>query len=265
MKKATAVIKAPVSEIFFLHQGEGVFVGEPQVFVRFVGCNLRCDYCDTADNQVITEHQKYYSVDDILGRVKKLSGGKPCTVSLTGGEPLLYAGFLARLLPALKKLKYKTYLETNGTLPELYREVARWVDVVSMDMKVASACRASYWAEHRAFLSAAGKKAFVKLVITAATTPDARGIPGHTACPADRVDRKKMRGSRARKNIPAHPGRPQETPPHLRLSPDAYDLGRALNLPHFFLIVVLRPHEYRQIRVSNTPCRSEIRCHCERM
>lgn len=187
MKKATAVIKAPVSEIFFSHQGEGVFVGEPQVFVRFVGCNLRCDYCDTADNQVITEHQKYYSVDDILGRVKKLSGGKPCTVSLTGGEPLLYAGFLARLLPALKKLKYKTYLETNGTLPELYREVARWVDVVSMDMKVASACRASYWAEHRAFLSAAGKKAFVKLVITAATTPEEAARAGavtHAASPA---------------------------------------------------------------------------------
>ncbi len=170
MRTTNTGIKAPVSEIFLSHQGEGVFVGELQVFVRFVGCNLRCDYCDTAENQVITEQQQYFSVDGIIARVKKLSGGKPITVSLTGGEPLLYAGFLTKLLPALKKMKCKTYLETNGTLPELYKKVARWVDVVSMDVKVASACKANYWAEHRAFLMAAKSKAFVKLVITDKTT-----------------------------------------------------------------------------------------------
>jgi 7-carboxy-7-deazaguanine synthase len=161
MSKANTILKAPVSEIFLSHQGEGIFIGEPQVFVRFVGCNLRCDYCD---------NQKYFSVEDILARVNKLSGGKPITVSLTGGEPLLYSGFLSQLLPALKKAGCKTYLETNGTLPELFRKIVKWVDVAAMDVKVASACGANYWAEHKNFLLAAKSKVFVKLVITDKTT-----------------------------------------------------------------------------------------------
>ncbi|MGA2091643.1 MAG: 7-carboxy-7-deazaguanine synthase QueE [Endomicrobiales bacterium] len=170
MRTVNAVLKAPISEIFLSHQGEGIFIGEPQVFVRFVGCNLRCDYCDTSENQTINENQKYFSVENILVQVKKLSGGKPITVSLTGGEPLLYSGFLSQLLPALKKIKCRTYLESNGTLPELYRKIARWVDIVAMDVKVASACGANYWSEHKDFLMVAKSKVFVKLVITDKTT-----------------------------------------------------------------------------------------------
>lgn len=34
-----------VSEIFESIQGEGRFIGEPQVFVRLAGCNMRCTWC----------------------------------------------------------------------------------------------------------------------------------------------------------------------------------------------------------------------------
>ena len=38
---------APIVELFSSLQGEGLLVGERQVFVRFAGCNLECAYCDT--------------------------------------------------------------------------------------------------------------------------------------------------------------------------------------------------------------------------
>ena len=66
VKKAAASkevsLKAPVSEVFASYQGEGIYMGQPQIFVRFAGCNLRCDYCDTPKNQVLEENQQYSSI-----------------------------------------------------------------------------------------------------------------------------------------------------------------------------------------------------------
>ena len=36
-----------INEIFYSLQGEGFHVGTPAVFVRFSGCNLECEFCDT--------------------------------------------------------------------------------------------------------------------------------------------------------------------------------------------------------------------------
>ncbi len=36
-----------ISEIFLSLQGEGLYMGVPQFFVRFHGCNMKCNFCDT--------------------------------------------------------------------------------------------------------------------------------------------------------------------------------------------------------------------------
>jgi len=46
------MIKGKIAEIYDSYQGEGIFLGEKQVFVRFFGCNFDCEFCDT-------NHQEY--------------------------------------------------------------------------------------------------------------------------------------------------------------------------------------------------------------
>lgn len=172
-------LKAPVSEIFFSYQGEGVYAGEPQIFVRFAGCNLKCDYCDTTKTQRVSKSaSKQVSVGQVTEKIKQLSRSNrrlttydlPLTVSITGGEPLLYPEYLLELLPELKKHRFKVYLETNGTLPEAFLRVKKYVDVVAMDIKLPSSCKRVLWKAHREFLVLSEKKAFVKVIVTGKTT-----------------------------------------------------------------------------------------------
>ena len=153
---------APITEIFGSVQGEGIFLGCPQVFVRFYGCNLSCDYCDTKQKR---SRKKNISVKELLKTIKSVSNGMKI-VSLTGGEPLLHADFLLKCLPVLKRDGYNVYLETNGTLPGELRRLIKQIDIVSMDIKLPSACGRSLWALQSEFLGICKDKAFVKIVLT---------------------------------------------------------------------------------------------------
>jgi len=164
--------KAGVTEIFSSIQGEGIFVGAKQVFIRFKSCNMECVYCDEAKDA----EAKEFSTIELLKEVKKIESGKGMhhSVSLTGGEPLLHWEFLKDFLMLLKKESMKSYLETNGTLPDELSRIIDFVDIIAMDFKLPSStgCR-SYWDEHMKFLRIANqKKVFVKAVVTPLTTKE---------------------------------------------------------------------------------------------
>lgn len=164
--------KAPLSEIFFSYQGEGVYAGLPQIFVRFVGCNLQCNYCDTEYAKKINIKTKYYTQKEVYRIIlkiykkhKKSFFGQIPSVSFTGGEPLIYADFLLNLFQRLKKNKFSIYLETNGALPEQLNKIYKYCDIVSMDIKLKSACKKDLLKIHKQFLKIAKNKVFVKIVV----------------------------------------------------------------------------------------------------
>ena len=113
-------------EIFASLQGEGPSQGKPCAFVRLSRCNLACVWCDTAytwrfegDNRPHrsaetydrTANQVTLGEADVAARIAAL--GMPRLV-VTGGEPLLQAPALARMLALLPGMAVE--IETNGTV-----------------------------------------------------------------------------------------------------------------------------------------------------
>lgn len=172
------MLKLPVTEVFSSIQGEGPYVGVRQVFLRLPGCNLRCPYCDT----VTTTLQEFrmerdpgsgefsviknpISIDTLSQLLQKYNFSLHHSISVTGGEPLLWARELRELLPFLKEKGIKIYLETNGTLPEQLLQVMPWVDIISMDIKLPSN-NDNLWDIHKSFLRLSlQKEVFVKIVV----------------------------------------------------------------------------------------------------
>lgn len=155
-----------ITEIFSSIQGEGIYAGEKQIFARFAGCNIeRCSYCDTE-----FESFREYQPRELLLSFESF-GREIHSVSFTGGEPLLQKDFLRESLYLVKLSGYKTYLETNGTLPESLDELIDNVDIVAMDIKLPSSGGLNdFWQAHRDFLSIARRReVFIKAVICLST------------------------------------------------------------------------------------------------
>jgi len=173
-----------ISEIFSSIQGEGYLAGRRQLVIRLADCNLECSYCDTDHARKDTggietgpgsaEFDRVpqpLSLQYVYGIVKEWCERLPGahhSISVTGGEPLLYADTLGEWFSRLRPL-LPIHLETNGTMHIALEQVVQHLDYISMDMKLpsTSGCTEHLWELHRDFLRvAAGHRASVKIVIS---------------------------------------------------------------------------------------------------
>ena len=104
-----------ILEIYQSRQGEGIWTGQPSVFIRFFGCPLRCRFCDTVyARSNVDEHEDGFGAalapDEIVGRVLLLDLPH---VILTGGEPMI-SPKIAELTKLLKEFDYQITIETSG-------------------------------------------------------------------------------------------------------------------------------------------------------
>ena len=119
-------------EIFASLQGEGASAGKPCVFVRLSRCNLACAWCDTDYTWNFQTHpraanQITLGEADVAARIAVADSDATRRLVITGGEPLLQAPALARLLALLPGFTIE--VETNGTVappPALATRLNQW-------------------------------------------------------------------------------------------------------------------------------------------
>jgi len=107
-------------EPFYSIQGEGSTVGKPSWFIRFMGCNLSCTWCDSKFTWLTNSDNLYNYTSSSLA--KTIVNHKIKNVIFTGGEPLIFQTKLFDIInsiltrQATKKLRYTYEIETNCSI-----------------------------------------------------------------------------------------------------------------------------------------------------
>ncbi len=113
------------------------FPGHLACIVFTQGCNLKCPYCQNSGlipiltefgNNSISEEEFF----KFLEKRKNVLDG----VVVTGGEPLIHSN-INEFISKIKRIGYKVKLDTNGTNPELLKNLldSNLIDYVAMDIK----------------------------------------------------------------------------------------------------------------------------------
>ena len=131
----------PLMEIFKTYEGEGSKIGTPRILVRFGGCPVYCNNCDTPQSFNVRKSMRVISPEDLSTEIVKLATDDAGNytvreISLTGGEPMMYPEAIVKLAGLLHILGFKTSLETSGTV--INQQVFSHFDFVSLDIKLPS-------------------------------------------------------------------------------------------------------------------------------
>lgn len=145
-----------IQELFYSYQGEGPFVGYPQIFIRFYGCNIACAYCDEPDIKKVVIQEP-----EVMRRLNEWLTLPLHSISFTGGEPLLQVDAIKRLIAYLDPYQIPYFLETNGMFPDKLKQVADQFTYFSVDYKP------GYTDQFKSFLQIANDHgtAYAKLIV----------------------------------------------------------------------------------------------------
>jgi len=127
-----------INSIYRATEGEGVFLGRPQIFVRYQGCAIGCLNCDSKDTWEFTE-EAGESIESVMSKVHSEGfNGAIKNVSITGGDPLhpAHVPHVLALVKELKEKKYYVNIEAAGS--RVVDEIFDLVDFVSFDYKTPS-------------------------------------------------------------------------------------------------------------------------------
>lgn len=112
-----------IVETFYSLQGEGRNAGVPSMFVRFFGCNLKCDFCDEPLHKDKTKIFMQHSEAIAMAKMLELERRKlamtnceaPSCIVFTGGEPSLYdINALVEAWKGMTATNLHFSVETNG-------------------------------------------------------------------------------------------------------------------------------------------------------
>ncbi len=115
------------------------FPGHTACTVFTGGCNYRCPFCHNAGLVLYPEEQPEIPEEEFFALLEKRKGLLD-GVAVTGGEPSLQPD-LPDFLRRIRDRGYAVKLDTNGTRPDLLRQLVRddLVQYVAMDIKNAPA------------------------------------------------------------------------------------------------------------------------------
>lgn len=172
-------MKTHINEVFSSIQGEGVLLGRRQIFIRFSGCNLNCNYCDTPQSRD-PFFGKEISADELFKKITKLMTPDFHSISLTGGEPLLHADFIKYFL---EKHYLEAHIETNGSKPKELVKILDLIKYASVDIKLPEHDAVSSWSDLFSnelksinLLIAEGINTYCKIVVYPSTKVDTVGF-----------------------------------------------------------------------------------------